>query len=109
MKEMKKAFTLLELIIVVVIISALAAIALMNYNRQMEKARASEAFVNLQQLRKEALLFYQRTLQKISGLSGKPAQGASSLHALHHLHVCQERQLLRNWNAHAQKIVHTVS
>ncbi|MDD5130223.1 MAG: prepilin-type N-terminal cleavage/methylation domain-containing protein, partial [Candidatus Omnitrophica bacterium] len=40
---MKKGFTLVELIIVVIIVGILASIGLTQYNKVVEKSRAAEA------------------------------------------------------------------
>ncbi len=55
----EKGFTLIELITVVVIIAILAALALPQYARVMEKARSAEAKESIGHMRKAALTYYQ--------------------------------------------------
>lgn len=55
---MKKAFTLLELLVVIIIIAILVGIAYGTYRGQMEKGRSAEAYANLATLRKLAMLYY---------------------------------------------------
>lgn len=52
------AFTLLELIVVIVIVTVLASLALAQYKKAVERGRATEAYTNLSKLRKLALAFY---------------------------------------------------
>jgi len=56
---MKRGFTLLELIVVIIIISILAGIALGNYQKIVERSRATEAKNNLGTLRALELAYYQ--------------------------------------------------
>ena len=54
---MKKAFTLIELLVVVLIIGILAAIALPQYQKAVEKSRATEAITNIATMKKQVELY----------------------------------------------------
>ena len=55
---MKKAFTLIELLVVVLIIGILSAIALPQYEKAVEKARAAEILSNVNALSKTAEMYF---------------------------------------------------
>ncbi|MDD5044989.1 MAG: prepilin-type N-terminal cleavage/methylation domain-containing protein [Candidatus Omnitrophica bacterium] len=57
---MRKGFTLLELLIVIMIIGVLATVAMVQYNRMSERARASEAKIVLAHIRSAELFYYER-------------------------------------------------
>ena len=54
----QKAFTLIEVLVVVLIIGILSAFALPQYTKAVEKARAAEAFVVLRNLRDLQEIYY---------------------------------------------------
>jgi type IV pilus assembly protein PilE len=58
MKNNKKGFTLIELLVVVLIIGILAAIALPQYTKAVEKSRVSEALINLKAISDAAQRYY---------------------------------------------------
>ena len=56
---MKKGFTLLELIVVIIIVGILATLGFAQYTRMIEKGRTTEARSNLGVLRQRELAYYQ--------------------------------------------------
>ena len=67
---MQKAFTLVELIIVVITVGILASIGLTQYNKMVEKSRAAEARMILANLRSAevAELFERGAYQSVANL-----------------------------------------
>jgi len=65
---MKNAFTLVELLIVIIIIGILAAMAMPQYQKMVVKAKKAEAYANLDALRKACFVY--RT--EYGDFSGRP-------------------------------------
>ncbi|MDD5155714.1 MAG: prepilin-type N-terminal cleavage/methylation domain-containing protein [Candidatus Omnitrophica bacterium] len=55
---MKKGFTLLELIIVIVILGILATLGYTQYTKIVERSRGAEAVANFSKMRKNAINYY---------------------------------------------------
>ena len=55
---MKKGFTLIELLIVIVIIGILASVAVPNYTRMVERAKAEQAVTYLKVIRTGEKIYY---------------------------------------------------
>lgn len=55
---MKRAFTLVELLIVIVIVGVLATIALPNFTKTVEKAKADQAITYLKVIRTGEKIYY---------------------------------------------------
>lgn len=59
MNQIKKGFSLVELMVVILIIGVLAAIAVPQYTRTIEQGRRAEGVVNLDNIRKSELRYHQ--------------------------------------------------
>ncbi len=79
---MKKGFTLVELIIVVIIIGILASIGLSQYNKVVEKSRAAEARMVLGTLRTAQVAEYNENgaYTGVSGLGVEAPTACTSSH-----------------------------
>jgi len=56
--RIRKGFTLLELIIVIIIVGVLASVGLNQYTISVERGRLGEAFANMGRIRKEIISYY---------------------------------------------------
>ncbi len=74
----RNGFTLLEVLIVVIIIGILAAIAMPQYIKTIEKARAGEAMTNVGSIRVALDRYYYENNFDLTGAT-LPSSGASTL------------------------------
>jgi type II secretory pathway pseudopilin PulG len=58
---MNKGLSLLELLLIIMIVGALAIVALTQYKNMSERARFSEALVIMDQIRKAEWMYYQKS------------------------------------------------
>ncbi|WP_428897892.1 type IV pilus assembly protein PilE [Parelusimicrobium proximum] len=72
MRNNKKGFTLIELLVVVLIIAILAAVALPQYTKAVEKSRATEALLNVKAISDAANRTYliADSYASLSGITG---------------------------------------
>lgn len=80
----RKAFTLVELLIVIVIIGILATLALPEYQKMTQRAKWNQAMVVLNAIRTAEMYYYQqygKFVDGIPGASGDYATTAAELNA----------------------------
>jgi type IV pilus assembly protein PilE len=80
---MRKGFTLLEIIVVLIILGIIATLGFTQYTRVIEKGRTSEAKANLGTIRTMAVSQYQETgsypdNSYLSGVLGLPTSSCNS-------------------------------
>ncbi|MDD4980852.1 MAG: prepilin-type N-terminal cleavage/methylation domain-containing protein [Candidatus Omnitrophica bacterium] len=89
---MKKGFTLLELIVVMIIIGILATLGIQQYARATERARGAEARQILGQIRSTAAGYYLQNRTCVgfndaaAGLGGNPDQIPRACRATHYFY-----------------------
>ncbi|MDD4894435.1 MAG: prepilin-type N-terminal cleavage/methylation domain-containing protein [Candidatus Omnitrophica bacterium] len=74
----KKAFTLLELIIVIIIVGILATVGLTSYTNQTEYSRTAEAKANISSMRKLAYEYYMKSGTYIGIISSDVGVGTGA-------------------------------
>ncbi len=91
---MKKGFTLLELIIVVIIIGILATLGLTQYGKVVEKSRGAEAKQIIGAIRSNAAAYYMQNNSSLTGATGAllgigtdyPGPAATDCRATHYFY-----------------------
>lgn len=78
---MKKGFTLMELVIVIIILGILVTLGFRQYTVTIEKARGAEARVGLGSVRVEAYEFYLRNNNTLTPTSGNFDNAAGGIGA----------------------------
>ena len=79
---MRKGFTLVELIVVIIIVGILAAVGMTQYTKVVEKGRAAEARMILGTLRSAEIAEYQENgaYQAVSGLGVSAPTACATTH-----------------------------
>lgn len=75
---MKKGFTLIELVVVLIIVAILGTLGLTNFSRMIEKSRGAEAKTVLGTLRKLAAAYYMEKGTIGAGMQDQLTLGTSS-------------------------------
>lgn len=81
---MKKGFTLLELIVVIVILGILATLGFTQYTKMVEKGRTAEARTILGQIRSSQMAYYQEYGSYGSAVGDLPVDAPTSCTGTHY-------------------------
>ncbi len=81
---MKKGFTLLELIVVIVILGILATLGFTQYTKMVEKGRTAEARTMLGQIRSAQVAYYQEYGAYGAAVSNLPVDAPTACATTHY-------------------------